>query len=219
MKRAFLILAGSALTAIGATAIAQGGDAPRADRNADMTRQQVIDRTNRRFQQLDLNHDGRFTPEEARQLRAQRSQQRQDRMFERLDLDHDGSVTRAEMAQAHAQMRERMQARRAERHTAAPGAAGEHGARHHGGRAMHRRGWHGHGRMGGQAFGQRLFGDLGYVTLEQMRDRALQRFDRLDANHDGTVTGAERQQARAGMRERMHERRQARQGGAPAQAD
>jgi Ca2+-binding EF-hand superfamily protein len=220
MKNKLLILAGGAFAVLGVAAAAQNAvPAARSGPGADLTRQQVIDRVQQRFQQLDIDHDGRFTPEEARQQRARRAEQRQDRMFARLDLDHDGSITRAEMAQAHAQMRERMQARRAERRTAAPGAAGEHGARHHGGRAMHRRGWHGHGRMGGQGYGQRMFGEQGYVTLEQMRDRALQRFDRLDANHDGTVTGAERRQARAGMRERMRERRQARQGGAPAQAD
>jgi hypothetical protein len=55
-------------------------------------------------------------------------------------------------------------------------------------------------------FGQRMFGEQGYITLEQMRDRALQRFDRMDANHDGTVTVEERRQARAQMRERMRQR-------------
>ncbi len=45
--------------------------------------------------------------------------------------------------------------------------------------------------------GQRLFGEQGFVTAEQFRERALARFDRADANHDGTVTAAERREARA----------------------
>ena len=40
--------------------------------------------------------------------------------------------------------------------------------------------------------GARMFGEQGFVTLEQMRARALERFDRADANHDGTLTAAER---------------------------
>jgi Ca2+-binding EF-hand superfamily protein len=219
MKNKLLILAGGALAVLGVAAAAQNAvPAARSGPGADLTRQQVIDRVQQRFQQLDVDHDGRFTPEEARQQRARRAEQRQDRMFARLDLDHDGSITRAEMGQAHVQMRERMRARRAERGAGPDGADRAEGRRggRHGGWAMRHR--HGHGHFGGRG-GQRMFGEQGFVTLEQMRDRALQRFDRLDANHDGTVTGAERQQARAGMRERMRERRQARQGAAPAQAD
>ena len=49
--------------------------------------------------------------------------------------------------------------------------------------------------------GARMFGDQGFVTLEQMRARALARFDRADADHDGTLTMAERQAARGRMRE------------------
>ena len=45
-----------------------------------------------------------------------------------------------------------------------------------------------------------MFGEQGFVTREQMRERALARFDRADANHDGTLTAAERQQAREQMR-------------------
>ena len=41
--------------------------------------------------------------------------------------------------------------------------------------------------------GERMFGEQGFVTREQIRERALARFDRLDANRDGTLTAAERQ--------------------------
>jgi opacity protein-like surface antigen len=43
----------------------------------------------------------------------------------------------------------------------------------------------------------RLFGDAQSVTLAQFQAQALARFDRQDLNHDGVVTGDERQQARA----------------------
>jgi hypothetical protein len=49
-----------------------------------------------------------------------------------------------------------------------------------------------------------MFGEQGYVTLEQMRARALERFDRADANRDGTLTAEERRQAR---QQRIQERR------------
>lgn len=43
----------------------------------------------------------------------------------------------------------------------------------------------------------RMFGDAQSVTLQQAEAQALARFDRQDLNHDGVVTSAERQQARA----------------------
>jgi hypothetical protein len=52
----------------------------------------------------------------------------------------------------------------------------------------------------------RIFGDAQSVTQAQAEAQALARFDRDDLNHDGVVTAAERQQARAA--------RQAARGGA-----
>jgi hypothetical protein len=46
----------------------------------------------------------------------------------------------------------------------------------------------------------RVFGDAQSVTLAQFEAQALARFDRDDLNHDGVVTGAERQQARAQLK-------------------
>jgi hypothetical protein len=43
----------------------------------------------------------------------------------------------------------------------------------------------------------RTFGLSQSLTLKQFEDQQLARFDRQDLNHDGVVTGAERQQARA----------------------
>lgn len=184
MKK-FTILAGVALlTASGAT-IAQPGDGPRSERGAELTRQQVVERTEQRFDRLDLDDDGRVTTEEARQARGQRREQRADRAFDRLDLDRNGSVTRAEFDQARAQRGER-RAQRGDRR---------------GGRFM-RRAHRAHAMPS-----ERLFGERGFVTREQFQERALARFDRQDIDRNGTVTVAERRQAREQRRERRHERR------------
>jgi hypothetical protein len=43
----------------------------------------------------------------------------------------------------------------------------------------------------------RLFGAAQSLTLQQVEAQSLARFDRMDLNHDGTVTAAERQQVRS----------------------
>ena len=171
------ILAGTALVAAAGAAVAQPAN-PRADRNADVTRQQVIERVDARFDRLDVDNDGRATPEEARQAREQHRWERAGQMFDRLDANDDGSISRAEFDQHRAQRGERR---------------GMRMMRHR----MHRQGMR----------GARLFGEQGFVTAEQMRERALARFDRGDLNHDGTLTGAERQQSREQMREQRREQR------------
>ena len=61
-----------------------------------------------------------------------------------------------------------------------------------------------HGGPGmGMRRGARMFGEAGFVTAEQFRARALERFDRADANHDGTLTADERRARRGEMR-RQH---------------
>lgn len=195
-----IILGGAASLAIAGAAAAQGpGPRPdrpdRPDRNADVTRAQVIERTDRMFARLDANHDGRFTPDEARAMGEQRRGQRMERMFDRLDADHNGSISREEMAQAH---------RRGPRGHGGPGGPGGPGAEGGpggpGGPGMRHRG----PRPGGPGMrGARLFGEQGFATREQFRERALARFDRADANHDGTVTAAERQALRGQRRQRM----------------
>jgi Ca2+-binding EF-hand superfamily protein len=101
------------------------------------------------------------------QTRAE-AQQRADMLFQILDANKDGTVTRDEANQALAQF----QANR----------GGENGGR-------------GAGRM------QRMIADAfatsPSLTLQQFEAQALARFDAADLNHDGIVTAAERQQARA----------------------
>ncbi len=182
--KTIMFLTGAALLAVAGVASAQAGPDPRPDRDAAITRQQAIAHADRLFDRLDANDDGRFTREDAQARRAERRERRAERLFERLDLDRNGSITRAEVNQAHARHGEQ----RAER--------GE------------RRGMRGHrgGRRGAFAMrGPRLLGEQGFVTAEQFRERALARFDRADADRDGTLTAAERRAAREHRRERRSE--------------
>jgi Ca2+-binding EF-hand superfamily protein len=94
------------------------------------------------------------------------AQQRADTMFQMLDANHDGVVTRAEAQQALAQYE-----------------------------AM-RGGGEGRGSGRIQRMIDMAFGSGQSITLQQFEAQALARFDAMDLNHDGTVTAAERQQAR-----------------------
>ena len=90
-----------------------------------------------------------------------------DMLFQQFDANRDGTLTRAEADQAVAQL---------------VAARGDEGSR-------------GGGRM--QRMVERAFGTAPSLTQAQFEAHALARFDSEDANHDGTLTAAERQQARA----------------------
>jgi Ca2+-binding EF-hand superfamily protein len=49
----------------------------------------------------------------------------------------------------------------------------------------------------GQHMIDRAFGSAQSLTLQQFEAQSLARFDSMDLNHDGTVSSAERKQARA----------------------
>ena len=95
------------------------------------------------------------------------AQQRADMLFQMMDTNKDGSVTKAEADQALAQFQ---------------AARGDNGGR-------------GGGRM--QRMIDEAFATAPSVTQQQFEARALARFDAADLNHDGVVTAAEREQARA----------------------
>ncbi|MEA3045915.1 MAG: hypothetical protein QOJ53_247 [Sphingomonadales bacterium] len=198
--KSFTILSGAALLAVaGGVAIAQG-PGQRPDRDADVTRDQVIARTGEAFARLDANHDGRFTPDEARARGEARRAERRAHMFDRLDANHDGNVSREEFSQAQGMRGE-----------GRPGMGHRRMGMGMGPRPGGPGGPEGGPPPGGpdgpRDPGARMFGEQGFMTIEQMRERALARFDRADANHDGTLTAAERHEARDRMRERRQERR------------
>lgn len=105
---------------------------------------------------------------------------RQAAMFDRIDADRNGSISRAEFDAMHAQRAEMGQARAGHR--------------------LGRKGGAGHRAMMGKPAGP--------VTSQAFVERALDRFDRIDANRDGTVTQAERKAARETMRGQRGARRQ-----------
>ena len=100
-------------------------------------------------------------------------------MFDRIDADNNGSISRAEFDAMHAKRAEKAKAHRGHR----MGRKGPGGA---------------HGMMRG----------AGPVTSQAFVERALARFDRIDANRDGMVTQAERKAAREEMRGQWRARRQ-----------
>ena len=110
-------------------------------------------------------------------------------MFDRMDADHNGSISRAEFDAMHANHAGR--------------GGGEMGARMaHGGK---------HGGMRGH---RAMMGKDGSPMTEQaFVDRALGMFDKADANHDGTVTVAERKAAFEAMRGQWKAKAAARQQG------
>lgn len=163
----------------------------------DVTRQEVINRVDEVFSRLDANRDGRVTPDERRAAREQRREAMVDRAFDRLDADNNGSISREEMRDG----RRRGPGRRM-RMAGPGGPGGPGGSGFDGPDGPPPPGMRGPGMRGPRGMGARE------VTREEMRERALARFDRMDANRDGTVTVAERRQARDAMRERMRMRRQ-----------
>src|SRR5262245_44202805 len=171
-----MILSSVALIGLAGSAVAQAPDRG-PERGADVTRAQVIQRSDAAFARLDANHDGRFTREEGQAMGEQRRAQMQTRIFERLDADHNGQISRDEFAQAHRG--------RGMRGPGGPGgprpvAEGGPDGPPPGGPGMGR---FRHGGPGmGMRMGARLFGEAGFVTAEQFRARALERFDRADAN-------------------------------------
>ncbi len=112
-----------------------------------------------------------------------------DARFAQMDTDHDGRISAGEMRAYREAMHDRMVASGRDVPVPPPG-----GAKHDG-------------------MGRRMDpnGD-GSVTREEFEARALKRFDRMDANHDGTVDATER----ANAAEMRHvDRRERREGMTP----
>src|SRR3954470_4506822 len=187
------LLSGAAMLAIAGIALAQNGPGPdRPGPEGDVTRQQAIARADEMFARLDANRDGRVTPDELHAVGEHRRDDMRQHMFDRIDANHDGNISRDEFAAAHADRDGPggPEGGPGMRMGPPPGGPEGQGSGGPGGHGMH---------------GAGMFGTQGFVTLEQMRARALERFDRGDANHDGILTAAERHEAHERMRDGQEE--------------
>lgn len=164
----------TATLAISGAAMAQAAPAQTHAPRPDMTRVQAQAKAEAAFAELDANRDGRLDQADRAARKAG--------MFDRIDTDRNGSISRAEFDAMHAK-------RGGMHEGAGHRMAGQHGKMS--------------GRMEGKMGGM-MGADAAPITRQAFVDRALSRFDRADANRDGTVTQAERKAARDMMREQRH---------------
>lgn len=197
-------LAALALTAAGGVAIAQQQPQERPHRGAQdadgdgrISQAEFVSGRVTRLTALDANRDGSVAREEVRAGMEARRDEMAGHRFDRLDANDDGSISRAEFDAAR-------DARPARGERA--GRPGRGGPRGMGGRM---------GRGGPGA-------ERGPVVIADVQTRLGEQFARLDADHDGYLTQAERQaghqQMREGRRERMQQRRAQRQASPTAPA-
>lgn len=157
-----------------ALAAAQPQDMRERAPTGDITRAQAMAMAAQRFDRMDVNKDGKIDAADRQAMRARMAGE----IFDRLDTNRDGVISRDEWAAGAARMAEMR----------------EHGGPGRGGAMMHRMAM-GMGMMG--ADGDRT------ITREEFMKRAAEHFDRVDTNHDGKISAAEREQAHAAMRERF----------------
>lgn len=165
----------------------------RADADGDqrLSQAEFVQARVDRLAVADADRDGSVTPAEFQAAGEARRAERAALRFDRMDADDDGSVTRAEFDAAREARGE---------------ARGEHGGQR--GHRAHRRG--GPERMGARMDAR------GPVDIAQAQAKAAEAFARLDADHDGYLTAAERRAGRQEMREHRRERRGARQASQPS---
>lgn len=183
-----LLMAAAALAGLGGgAASAQETPRERPDANGDriLTRAEATAHAEAMFARMDVNGDGRLSPEDREAGRERRAGE----MFTRMDTDGNGSISRSEWDGA-GELREARRAQREERRAGAgdgPQARGERG-----------RGYQGHrrGRMGMALMAQADRDGDRTVSRAEFLEASAQRFARMDTNGDGSVTAEERTAAR-----------------------
>ncbi|HEX5237926.1 MAG TPA: EF-hand domain-containing protein [Sphingomicrobium sp.] len=207
---AAVLLAGSAGLAQSA---ARSGHSSSYHRSSKpQTRAQAQARVAKTFARLDTNHDGYITEAEVQAVDAARAQKRQARaqnfdpskIFDRLDRDHDGKITVAEAAARRGHRGGVVQSQAtgftgmfARADTNKDGvitraefeSTGEQLRTRMQHLAVARRGASG-------LFANADANKDGRISEAELEQDALAKFDRMDLNHDGTVTPEERQQSR-----------------------
>ena len=178
-----LLVAAAALAGLGGGAVlAQEAPRARPDANGDriLTRAEATAHAEAMFARMDVNGDGRLSPED----REERRERRAGETFTRMDADNSGTISRAEWDRA-GELREARRAQRQERRANASDA--EVGRAFRGQRR---------GRMGMAMLAQADRDGDRSVSRAEFLEVAGQRFARMDANGDGNVTQDERSAAR-----------------------
>jgi Ca2+-binding EF-hand superfamily protein len=217
--------AAAAAILAGGAAFAQSAQAPAAAPHGHMrhmmkteTRADVNGRVAKMFARLDTNHDGFVTQTEIDALQAKRSERIEQRaakfdpskMFDRLDLNHDGQITTAEAEAARSQRVQAKGGKPAKANATAFGGLFARADTNKDGvitkaefdtmgqqmKARMEKAGMNRGHMGSRMFETADTNKDGKISLAEMQAVTLSRFDKLDLNHDGTVTPDERQQAR-----------------------
>jgi Ca2+-binding EF-hand superfamily protein len=220
MHKLTLVLSTAALAVSGA-AFAQPATGMRPMPQGDVTRAHAQQRAEQMFARMDANKDGTLNEADRAAMKA--------KMFDRLDANHDGQVTKAEMTAAHSAREGKWEGRKGKRAADRPAMTDAQKAERHdahfakidtdGNGAISRaefdamKGMHG-GRMGKRGGHHGMMAKAGGPVTEQaFVARALTRFDRADANKDGTVTQAERKAAVDAMKANWRTEHPARQQG------
>jgi Ca2+-binding EF-hand superfamily protein len=196
MKRYALAGAAAALLAVPALA-AQG---PNRTPGQPVTRAEMQARVQAQFARADADRDGFVTQAEAQAAADRWKGTRgagRGNFFERLDANKDGSISRAEAEavparanrQGNGERRAGMFARLDANNDGMVTRA-EFDARR-GLRAAHA------ARLGGKIFSRADSDGDGRISLAEATAQRLARFDRRDANRDGTLTREERRAHRA----------------------
>lgn len=173
------------LSLAAATALVAGGAAyAQAAPRGETTRAETEQRTAELFGRMDANGDGVLNQADREAARRQ--------AFDTIDADKDGAISFAEFDARRDQRREAGAERRG------PDRAG-----------LGRR-----GGPGGTGLARAADTDNdGTVTQGEFTTAALARFDRADANGDGTISLEERREARQQTRHHMRRGRPARDAG------
>jgi len=220
---AALLAGGAAIAASPTTAVKPHAASPRhaAKMARTETRTDVQAHVVKLFARLDVNKDGAIAKDDLGAIEARRTAKLEKRakrfdgakMFARLDANHDGKITSAEADAAHSQ---RAAAKGGKPVTAQATAASGLFARADGNKdkiitraefdslagrvhARLEKAVAGH-EVGGRMIEMSDSNKDGRVSVAELQQVALARFDRIDANRDGKITPAERKQARAALK-------------------
>lgn len=214
MRKLTLALSTAAL-AISGAAFAQPTPGMQRAPQGDLTRAQAQQRAEAMFARMDANNDGTVNEADRAARKAA--------MFDRLDANRDGSITKAEMATAHAARADKRDGRKAQRAADRPAMTDAQKAERRdamfaridtdGNDAVSRAEFDAmqgmrDGKMGKRG-GKAMARKDGAVDRQAFVARALERFDRLDADKNGVATTTERK----ALRDQWKANRAARQQG------